>query len=185
MIINPPNLSWFEEKIPTNVYTYLLSQIAKAKLNRRFKLAGHISKSLELPDKDKIFTRYLLNISKNLKWANLTGNVDLWVNFQKKHEYNPSHLHYGQISFVLWMKIPYKQKDERETEIAKGIGGPCMNGAFEITYANLLGNLEQYAYYLDSNMEGLMLMFPSETRHCVYPFYTSDEDRISISGNLT
>ena len=185
MIINPPNVTWLEEKIPTEIYTYLLSQITKAKLNRRFKLAGHISESLELPDEKRIFTRYLLNKSKDLEWANVTKLDSLWVNFQKKHEYNPSHIHFGQISFVLWMKIPYKQKDERETKIAKGIGCPCMNGAFEITYANLLGNLEQYAYYLDSSMEGLMLMFPSGTRHCVYPFFTSNENRISISGNLT
>ena len=185
MIINPPNITWLEEQVPTEIYTYLFSQIAKAKHDYKPKLVGHISKSLELPDEQGVFTRYLIDTCKQLHWANVTRHESLWVNFQKKHEYNPSHIHFGQISFVLWMKIPYKQKDERETKIAKGIGCPCMNGAFEITYANLLGNLEQYAYYLDSSMEGLMLMFPSGTRHCVYPFYTSDENRISISGNLT
>ena len=83
------------------------------------------------------------------------------------------------------MKIPYKYEDEQKTEIAKGISSNCMNGAFEITYINLLGCLTGYTYSLDPSMEGYMVMFPSETQHCVYPFYTSDEERISISGNLT
>jgi len=83
------------------------------------------------------------------------------------------------------MKIPYKQEDEKETQIAKNTNSRCLNGAFEITYVNILGVLSNYAYFLNPSMEGYMLMFPSETKHCVYPFYTSDEDRISISGNLT
>ena len=29
-----------------------------------------------------------------------------------------------------------------------------------------------------------MVFFPSMFNHCAYPFYTSDEDRISVSGNL-
>ena len=88
MIINPPNFYWIQEEIPTEIYTYLLSQIAKAKFDHKHQLAGHISKSLVLPDEEKIFTRYLLNKSQNLEWAQVTGNhVDLWVNFQKKHEF--------------------------------------------------------------------------------------------------
>ena len=185
MIINPPNITWLEEKIPTEIYTYLFSQIAKAKHNYKPKLVGHISKSLELPDEQGVFTRYLIDTCKQLHWANVTRLDSLWVNFQKKHEYNPYHQHSGQVSFVLWMKIPYKQEDEQETEVAKQINSRCLNGAFEITYMNLVGVLANYAYFLDPSMEGFMVMFPSETRHCVYPFYTSDEERISISGNLT
>ena len=185
MIISPPNVTWLEERIPTEIYKYLFSQIAKAKNNYKSKLAGHISKSLELPDEQQIFTRYLLDKCKELKWANVTKLDSLWVNFQKKYEYNPFHQHNGQVSFVLWMKIPYKREDEEKTTIAKEISGRCMNGAFEISYINLVGVLGGYAYFLEPSMEGLMVMFPSDTQHCVYPFYTSDEDRISISGNLT
>ena len=185
MIINPPNISWLEEKIPTEIYTYLLSQIAIAKDDYKHQLAGHISRSLQLPDEKKIFTNYLLEKAKELNWDPLTGNVNLLVNFQKKYEYNPAHVHSGKLSFVLWIKIPYKYEDEQKTAIAKGISSNCMNGAFEITYINLLGCLTGYTYSLDPSMEGYMVMFPSETQHCVYPFYTSDDVRISISGNLT
>jgi len=27
-------------------------------------------------------------------------------------------------------------------------------------------------------------MFPSSMTHCVYPFFTSDKERISIAGNI-
>ena len=61
---------------------------------------------------------------------------------------------------------------------------PCLNGSFEISYTDILGQLIRYSMLLDKKDEGTMLMFPSNTQHCVYPFYTSDEERISISGNL-
>ena len=32
---------------------------------------------------------------------------------------------------------------------------------------------------------GKMILFPSKIYHQVYPFYTSDEYRISISGNVS
>ena len=185
MIINPPNVSWIQEQIPSEIYTYLLSKINKATVNNKHNLVGHISKSLLLPDEEKVFTRYLLDKCKDLEYIDVTGNhVDLWVNFQKKGEYNPSHIHGGQVSFVLWMKIPYTQENEKKTKIATDINTPCLNGSFEITYADLLGSLQRYSFFLDKSAEGVILIFPAQTQHCVYPFYTSDEERISISGNL-
>ncbi|BCU96073.1 MAG: hypothetical protein CM15mV11_1480 [Caudoviricetes sp.] len=37
---------------------------------------------------------------------------------------------------------------------------------------------------LDKNYEWKMVLFPSRMYHGVNPFYTSDEYRVSISGNL-
>ena len=31
---------------------------------------------------------------------------EMWVNYQKQHEFNPLHYHSGIYSFVVWMKIP-------------------------------------------------------------------------------
>ena len=39
-------------------------------------------------------------------------------------------------------------------------------------------------YPLDKKFEGTMLFFPSWLQHQVYPFYTSDEKRVSLSGNI-
>ena len=37
---------------------------------------------------------------------------------------------------------------------------------------------------IDSTWEGHIIMFPANLQHCVYPFYTSDDTRISFSGNI-
>ena len=39
-------------------------------------------------------------------------------------------------------------------------------------------------YHLDPSYEGTMVLFPSQLRHQVYPFYNCDEERVSISGNV-
>ena len=57
-------------------------------------------------------------------------------------------------------------------------------GLFEFEYINILGHIKTFAYLLNSDYEGTMLFFPAALRHCVYPFYNTDEPRISISGNI-
>ena len=48
----------------------------------------------------------------------------------------------------------------------------------------MLGHETGSIYEMSSKVEGMMLFFPSELNHAVYPFYNCDEERISISGNL-
>ena len=48
-----------------------------------------------------------------------------------------------------------------------------------------MGEPRTYNYELSKKDEGMMLLFPSKLRHQVYPFYDCDEDRISVSGNIT
>ena len=37
---------------------------------------------------------------------------------------------------------------------------------------------------MEKTLEGNMVMFPSRLHHQVYPFYESDKERVSISGNI-
>jgi len=37
---------------------------------------------------------------------------------------------------------------------------------------------------VDKSFENKLLMFPASYNHQVYPFYTSDEERITVSGNV-
>ena len=37
---------------------------------------------------------------------------------------------------------------------------------------------------VDKSFEGKMLMFPAKLPHLVYPFYTSNKYRITVSGNI-
>ena len=44
--------------------------------------------------------------------------------------------------------------------------------------------METLPLFIDKTWEGTIVMFPSWLNHSVYPFYTSDDYRISISGNI-
>ena len=107
----------------------------------------------------------------------------MWVNYQKQNEFNPLHNHGGLYSFVIWMKIPTKHFIQNKNSLAKESNSRVIS-SFEISYVDILGNIRQYPYRMNPNVEGTMLFFPSKLNHQVYPFYDCDEDRISISGNV-
>jgi hypothetical protein len=107
----------------------------------------------------------------------------LWVNFMKKYEFNPMHTHTGVYSFVLWIDIPYDIKDEmsRESSIKSNTNCP---GHFEFFYTNSFGKIEAHSIPADKSFNSVLVFFPAKLNHCVHPFYTSDEYRISVSGNF-
>lgn len=107
----------------------------------------------------------------------------VWANFQKKHEFNPMHTHNGLYSFVIWLKIPYFIELEKSVGPARKT---IMNkaGCFEFIYTNILGDITGELLEIDKKMEGKIAFFPARLNHQVYPFYSSDDYRISVSGNL-
>lgn len=115
----------------------------------------------------------------------LTYEGGAWINFQKKYEYNPTHTHGGVFSYVIWYQIPFY----RENEVNYGAGKYKSknqynhNGEFEFVYYDGV-KITYEALGIDKTMEGYMAIFPSSLSHQVYPFYTSDEYRITISGNI-
>ena len=103
-----------------------------------------------------------------------------WVNFQKKHEYNPVHDHDGLFSFVIWLDIPYNIEDERnhcESRVDT-------SGCFCFYYINQFGAITDLLIPADKKAENTALFFHAGFKHAVYPFYTSDNYRISVSGNF-
>jgi hypothetical protein len=106
-----------------------------------------------------------------------------WVNYQKKYEFNPVHNHTGVFSFVIWLKIPSSHKKECELPFIKHAILKHPN-TFQMLFVNSLGDISQLNYDLEPEDEGKMLFFSSKYHHCVYPFYLSDEERISVSGNI-
>ena len=119
---------------------------------------------------------------KNRKEVDLSLH-SLWVNFQKKYEFNPPHVHDGLFSFVIWYKVPYTMKDERANfpHIAEK---NQKAGQFAFLFSAPDGALHTEDLPVDKEWEGKIALFPANLNHMVYPFYTSDEYRISISGNL-
>ena len=108
----------------------------------------------------------------------------VWVNFQKKYEVNPCHIHSGQYSFVLWLNIPFNYEDETNRKEVKNSTQAHQASTFTIPYTSITGNIRLEHFFLDKKDNGRFIIFPSNLAHFVYPFYTSDDHRISISGNL-
>jgi hypothetical protein len=123
----------------------------------------------------------------------MLSKPDLWCNIQKKYEYNPVHNHAGDLSFVLYIKIPYDLKEEAEQPHIKNNSDkvlpsftflcPSIGNVINAAGQRLL--VESYTLTLNRSHEGMMLIFPAWLQHMVSPFYTSDDYRISVSGNLT
>ena len=57
-------------------------------------------------------------------------------------------------------------------------------GCFEFQHLDMYGDVVNTAYRLDPSYEGYMVFFPAKLRHMVYPFYETEEPRISIAGNI-
>ena len=196
--VYPPVSGWLEVELDKPVVKWLWERVDEAKISVKDKLAGNISESLDLEDKDNFLLSNVLLDCANayvdaFKFSRKKPNTlsssnqlvvnGFWVNFQKKHEFNPMHDHGGLYSFVIWMKIPTKSKEQHNLDFLKGMEGACASN-FEFTYNDTIGGIASYPYFMDPELEGRMLFFPAQMKHAVHPFYECDEDRISISGNL-
>ena len=197
-VIYPPNLGWLEKKLSEKEIDYLWRCINNPKESQKYDLAGNISESLNISDRsDWFFTNTILPLSKKYheEFGNLGDNVPtnlkhpyylktFWVNYQKQNEYNPLHKHDGIYSFVIWMKIPTKHHEQNKNPIAKNSNAKKIS-TFNFYYSTILGEIKEFEYKMNPDVEGTIVFFPSKLNHCVYPFYNCDEDRISISGNIS
>ena len=107
----------------------------------------------------------------------------LWVNYQKKHEFNPTHIHTGIYSFVIWLKVPYKIEDEIARSASRNSRMKCP-AHFQFSYTDSMGQISHELIPVDETYEAVICIFPAKMNHQVYPFYTSDDYRISVSGNI-
>jgi hypothetical protein len=201
-----PNIGVIDVILPEQVITVLNNSVEKM-LQQKFSeshgfqnnLLGHMTHEY-VADSDcwNAVEPVVLALTKmyDERW-NFTPQVDigiynknrtfklknLWVNFQKKHEFNPAHLHTGIFSFVIWIKIPYEL--ENEDKIFPSVNEQDRRTSkFTFHYSNILGQHSGMAIPVDKTFEGKMLFFPAGLTHSVNPFYTSDEYRISIAGNV-
>ena len=106
--------------------------------------------------------------------------MNLWINYQKKHDFNPLHNHSGAYSFVIWVQIPYDIEEEKKVYASNGVE----TSLFAFRYISPLGGIDTENLPLDKTWEWKMAFFPAKLNHTVNPFYTSDDYRISISGNV-
>ena len=162
------------------------------------RLAGNITKQVELKEDyrdvidkilDPVLKEHIEHFDYFKKQSTLDGPAPLvltqaWMVLQEKYEFNPVHSHSGVFSFVIWLKIPYTMKDELNHPISVQSNTGCAGQFSYFTLDNFFaGNIATHFIETGKELEGSALLFPSKMNHCVYPFYTSDDYRISIAGN--
>lgn len=196
--VEPSNLGWLEVLLDDSEMSFLWRCIENQGQSVKKDLSGILSKSNTLVDKDDwLFTKTLLPLcdvySKSFK--NLGNDIpinktspyylsNMWVNYQKQHEFNPDHIHDGVYSFVIWMQIPTKHSEQNKLDFAISSDMKRVS-SFQFKYSNILGNHQEHIYEMNPNIAGTMLFFPSKLTHSVNPFYQCNLDRISISGNIS
>tara|TARA_Y100001973_G_C5132864_1_gene298729 strand:+ start:67 stop:768 length:702 start_codon:yes stop_codon:yes gene_type:complete len=101
----------------------------------------------------------------------------LWANFQRQYEFNPPHDHDGKLSFVIYLSIPEKLKEENKAYKGKS----CGPGGIQFMYGD--GTRDCITYISHFPEEGDMFIFPAWLKHWVMPYH-SDCVRVSVSGNV-
>jgi len=135
---------------------------------------------------DKSLSQYLSDITCLSEDRPLYLHT-LWVNYMKKHEFNPPHKHSGVLSFVIFVKIPYDlKKEEKKFVMDHEYGYNFCTHTSKFAFLNTAsdGKIFLDCINVDKSFEGKMLMFPSAQMHEVFPFYTSNGYRITVSGNI-
>ena len=196
---NFSNFGFVRDTVPSDVLLSLKSEIDCIDLDKTNtisgQLAGNIEKQFELSSSNAALEPYVLYLCREYlntfnpahtfqfsQIKNLKLNAS-WVNFQKKNEFNPIHTHDGMFSFVIWIKIPYSIDSEiSQPHVVNS--NMQRAGMFSFMYTNVFGEIRVSVQAIDSSFEGEIFLFPASFMHQVYPFTTSDDYRISISGNI-
>jgi len=198
-----PNIGVVEGQLPEDVVKDIWKVIKKARKkpeDMKGELAGNISSSIRLDSESPQLAEFLNTIlpefinshieSYGAPWRAVMKEGEgfnlesLWVNFQKKHEFNPPHDHSGVFSFVIWMQIPTSYEEQKKLPVCAESNADNHISNFAFSYTNTMGRVSTFAYNMEKQAEGYMVMFPSQMLHQVFPFYENDGERISISGNV-
>lgn len=131
------------------------------------------------PSLIKAANQYVYNYNYNADDYDIES---IWANFQSKGEFNPIHDHSGDLSFVIYIQVPYKHSDEN-TLTTSSVG---FFGSVLFYYPNHYnrGGVGFTDLPVDQSFEGKIILFSSDLLHSVYPFLKSDGVRISVAGNL-
>ncbi len=199
------NYGYAMDNVPANILDELKKETdhIQSDFTKHFRynalLAGRIENEYYL-DKTDLIEPYVIELCKELHIKtfpnyngpipqfklsnNRSGKPDLWVNFQKKYEYNPRHSHSGFYSFVIWLKVPFNIEDEMAVNCNKDAN--TARPGFNFSFADhcIPGGIATKHIPVDKKYEGKICLFPAWLNHNVDPFFTSDDYRISISGNI-
>ena len=194
---------WYDIRLRTEEMDFLWDACSGPEHKKDYSshLVGNISKSELIEDKDNWFYETALKKQTEKMFYRNCNNYyekyiegdeslpnfkleSLWVNYMKQHEFNPIHNHGGDYSFVVFMKIPTHWKEQHALPFSANSNAPS---ASDFSFMRSEKNIEGCAvenFKLCSEDEGRMLFFPAIIQHMVYPFYGTEEERVTISGNI-
>ena len=191
------------KEAPNDIIKELKEEIYKDTLPAyNHRLAGNMEKEFKLPIDNHTFNNFVFEMCEGLmkKHEVIKGPhnflIDkkvlektffmetMWVNFQKKYEFNPQHVHSGLFSFVLYVQVPYYVHEE-DLHINTKNSKYKLNSRFVFSGAKSTGEIISKTLDIDKSWENKIIFFPSFLDHMVYPFFTTDEYRISVSGNIS
>lgn len=181
-----PNLGVLKTSLPKKLKNKLLKESKDAELNNELLKTGITATGVPiqflLKDTKKELQEFIIPLVntyfkthpdyfKSINILNKKCDILIdrpWINLQRKHQYIPNHIHDGILSYNIFLKIPYNKK----------------SNSFEFSFTNVCGQPQHHSMNITKKDEGVVLLFPSQLTHCVYPFYDSEEYRISIAGNV-
>ena len=188
-------------QLPPDLFKWLKQACAKAfyeKKKANKALVGHLKEEYYITHKTKEFEDFTLRLTTSpvftnykkdeCKWLNKNIPIslqELWVNFMKKHEFNPPHNHAGIFSFIIFVKIPYKLEEEtKKFNDVSTDNNPSYTSRTAFLFPNQRGVIQCLPMEVDKSFEGKIVIFPSKLVHELYPFYTSNGYRKTVSGNI-
>jgi len=198
-LFNLPNFGFLRTKLPDELFLKLIEESKKFDIDSNEYKTGlsaglGVAKHMSIEDNFDELSEFVLRTAheyntfydymSTIKILSKNGKLKTqapWFNYQKKHEYLPNHHHDGVLSYSGWIKIPYNLAEEQEHDTQKR----ATASVFQFSYLSTNGVQMLERLPIDKNWEGYMIMFPANLQHCVYPFYTSDETRISFAGNIS
>jgi len=191
--INVPNYGFLQTQLPPNLFINLKEECQNVKELREMKsdLSGKgIPKHFFIEKCFSELKEYILYCAheyekkfkyiKSLKFLNKNAPLFVappWLNVQKRYEFLPMHNHDGVLSYNIWIQIPY--------DIKKELTGNSSASQLQFIYPLVDGKMGFHNFSLSKLDEGNLIMFPSLFVHALYPFYTSEDVRLSIAGNLS
>ena len=118
-----------------------------------------------------------------LQWNHIrnyrTHLNSIWVNEMKDNEYNPVHVHQGNLytglSSVMILKLPTHYGKEYSSEQHP------QNGRLQIL-GSASGQFAKVDYQPPMQLRDFYI-FPYDMRHCVYPFNGTDQTRRTLAAN--
>lgn len=176
--ISPDMLHQFHRRLSGYDVDYTLPDDLKEDLTKE------IFKLIDLHEQKYQYFNRLFNFITELQDGKVRFELErIWVNIQRKGEFLPVHNHSGVYSFVIWSDVPFNIEDEAEAS-PNPTTEKNRAGHFQFLYTDTLGKICTLNLPVDQRWEGKICLFPAELHHQVYPFYSSNDVRVSISGNI-